>query len=63
LALISAFLAAGIDNVSTLPFRDETFCGKTEIKSEFIKKNENHKISVNHTERDRNQATNKHDEG
>jgi hypothetical protein len=38
LVLISAFLAAGIDNVSTLPFRDETFCGKTEIKSEFIKK-------------------------
>lgn len=33
---MSAFLAAGIDNVSTLLFRDETFCDKMEIENQLI---------------------------
>jgi len=43
--LFSAFLAAGIDNVSTLLFRDETFCNRREIKSELID-NSGRKVDV-----------------
>jgi hypothetical protein len=58
LALISAFLAAGIDNVSTLLFRDETFCNQREIKSGL---NNNYSIAMeimSITQRNRQKASN-----
>lgn len=66
MVLISAFLAAGIDNVSTLLFRAETFWDQREIKSELINNFGEDaciyllKKFVSFTETDRKQATVNH---